>query len=436
MGFKDNAKGIATALRLDSHHAIERFGVFFAFMIVTFLFLFIGGTGSSFANQSAAMDSRVLYTPTFATSKTQLEGDVPGVYVNSEHTRALVLMHFEDATSMSADAAKYQAFLTGSANDMSEQSLQTNITGKIVVFGSTGYMGMVLESDQPFPQQILNLTMRANSELVYLPSESRKVREDLEGQKTFSEYDQWRLFFNPGASEAVETPALDSETFDAAAVYNELVVALPEEEQRKVMDEQLAQMQADLARIAEYESEAQRVQAGEGGHGLRLVLPEKPKQIAGDVVTGTPAVDEEPSTLALDAKWVSPRGYDFDWRSGSVSEGYLEKVMPKGASYVTWLAEKVSREDDSEGGVMEVNDQVWKLNNGELLFEDYPSDYTPMQPLFEIANGLSQAYQDYYQHKLDYQVGAYSDLINLEVELLNVRSSTSINDAAEALFTY
>ena len=52
------------------------------------------------------------------------------------------------------------------------------------MFGSTGYMGVVLDSDVPFEQQILNLTLRAKSELVYNEG-TGKLRKDLEGVDSF-----------------------------------------------------------------------------------------------------------------------------------------------------------------------------------------------------------------------------------------------------------
>ncbi|MET0886600.1 MAG: hypothetical protein ABWX92_09140 [Mycetocola sp.] len=431
MSIKDSAKGLATTLRLDSHHAIERFGIFFGVVVVTFVLIFSSASVSAVTNQAAKMDSTTLYTPTFTTSKTQLGGDVNGVYVSSDRTRAMVLMQFNDPSSVSANAKKYQAFLTGSTAALADEALKTNITGEIVTFGSTGYMAMVLDSDAPFEQQILNLTMRANSELVYLPSESRKVRKDLEGQKTFSEFDQWRLYFNPGASGATKSKALDGERFDAGSVYAALVVAPEEETIRNSMDEQLAQMRVDQTRISEYESEIRRTNVD----GVFITAPDVPEQIAGDEISGTPAADKNPSTLKLETDWVNPRGFDFDWRNGSVAEGYLEDIVPEDESYVTYLTDKAVLTDDDDSGSLRVNDLVWNLSDGGLL-TDYGTSNKAMKPLFDIRNGLSQAYQDYQKHKDDYQVDAYTELIELEVDLLNVRSGASTNDDEKALFTY
>jgi hypothetical protein len=429
MSIKDSVEAISTKLRLGPHYAIERFGIFFGVIAVTFVLLFSSASVSAVTNESRQMDSTTLYTPQFSTSKTQLSGDVNGVFVNSDKTRAMILMQFEEPSSVSANAAKYQAFLTGSTAALADQKLKTTVTGNVVVFGSTGFMAMVLDSDEPFEQQILNLTMRANSELIYLPSESREVSEDLEGQATFEEFDQWRLYFNPGASGAKKTKVLDGE-FSAGDVYASLIVKTNEKEIRGRMDEQLAQMQVDLARIKEYEDEMRRVDVD----GIKFEKVAAPEQIAGDSISGTAAVGETPSTLKLDAKWVDPAGFDFNWRDGSVADGYLKDIMPKGESYVTYLANKSSA-TGSEGAGLAVEDMEWKLNNGTLL-TDYGNSDKTMKPLLDIRNGLSQAYQDYFAHKSEYQVSTYGELIDLEVDLLNVRGGSSENDDDKTLFTY
>lgn len=431
MGIKDTSKALAAKLRLDSHHAIERFGVVFLGVVASFVVLIAGATTSSIANQRENLDATALYTPSFTTSKTQQSGSVEGVFVNSNRSRALLLMQFQDPAAMSSSATNYQGFLTGATSDLSDQPLRTDVRGEIVVFGSTGYVGMLLDSEAPFEQQIVNLTMRANAELVYKPSESRKVREDLVGQKTFVEYDQWRLYFNPGAKGAEVLSALDSETPNAAAIYDELVIKERESAIHKTLDEQLAQMRTAIQNIDEYTAEAARVDVD----GVFLQTPEVPPHISSDEITGQPAVDETPSTLALETDWVAPGGFDFDWRAGSVGQGYLDELVPSEESYVTWLADAAAQRRGSGRDSMQVRELPWVLSNG-LELSQFNSDTASMRPLVEIKNGLSQAYQELYKHKVAYQTDSLAMLLELEVELRNVERNTSTNDDAKALFTY
>ncbi|MEU3016589.1 hypothetical protein ABZ635_04230 [Nocardiopsis sp. NPDC007018] len=433
MSLKESITTYAAKMKLGPHHAIERFGVITTCFAVTFAVLLVGTIASATVNNRSRMDETALYTTSFTTSRTELSGDVSGIYRNSAGTRALVLMSFRnaDAGSFSADAANYQAFLTGSSERLDTQALNTNITGSIVSFGSSGYLGVVLDSDAPFTQQIMSLTVRANSELVYKEGTGRELREDLQDDGSFAEFDQWRLFLNPGASGIEEASSLEASRISPTSLYYELVVAEQEEEIRAAMDEQLLEMRAVLARVSEYESEMGRVNVD----GVFIEPPEIPIQLAGDAVTGQPAEGDSDSTLKLNAGWVHPRGYDFDWRLGTVEEGYLEGIMPDGqSSYITFLNEKA--QSDTQGDhQFSANDIDWSLTDGSDLRE-YGRSSQAMQPLNDIMNNTTQAYQDYFRLKTAYQVDSYSELLELEVALRGVDSAGSVNSDEEVLLTY
>jgi hypothetical protein len=432
---KETVQAFVAKLKLGPHHAIERFGVFTSVIAATFAMLLVGTIVSAAANNRARLDETALYTASFTTSRTELSGSVDGVYTNDERTRALVLMRFDDsaAGSFSTDAGNYQAFLTGANEQLDTQALVTTITGSIVVFGSTGYLGVVLDSEAPFEQQIQSLTLRANSELVYKERSGRELREDLQDDGSFTEFDQWRLFVNPGASGTEEAASLNGERVDPAALYYELVVAEQEREIRAAMDEQLLEMRTVLNRIEEYDGEMSRVNVD----GVFIEPPEVPVQVDGDAVTGEPAdaESEAASTLELETDWVDPRGYDFDWRSGSVDEGYLDAIMPEGeTSYVTFLGEKARAEDEENSGFA-ANDMEWLLTDGNDL-KEFRQASAAMEPLSDIMNNTTQAYQDYFRLKTAYQVDSYSELLDLEVALRGVDSSGSVHAGEEALLTY
>ncbi len=433
MSLKDNFSSFTAKMKLGPHHAIERFGVITTCFTVTFAMLLMGTISSAASNNRARLDETALYTTSFTTSRTELSGGVEGIYINEDNTRALVLMRFRDADagSFSADAANYQAFLTGSNEQLDTMALQSNITGSILVFGSTGYLAVVLDSDVPFAQQILSLTLRANSELVYNADSGRELREDLQDDGSFAEFDQWRVFLNPGASGTREATSLEGNRVDPAALYYELVLSEQEQEIRDAMDQQLLEMRSYLTRISEYEAEMNRVNVD----GVFIEPPEVPVQIDGDSIAGQAADEETEATLELETDWVHPRGYDFDWRSGSIDQGYLDSIMPVGeTSYITFLGEK-AQADDGENSQFSANDIEWLLTDGNDL-KDYGQSHQAMKPLTDIMNNTTQAYQEYYRIKNAYQVDSHSDLLELEVLLRGVDSSGSINSDEEVLLTY
>lgn len=443
MGFIDSAKGLSKKLKLDSHHAIERFGIFFT-GLVTIGVLLITATGvSAFNNNREQLDSTALYISQFTTSRTQIEGGVPGVFVSPDRTRTMLLMQFRDPTQISTSADNYQAYLSGASSDLRDQALKSDVEAQIVVFGSTGYMAVVLDAKEAFPQQILNLTMRANAELVYSPGDPA-IREDLRGQNSFLEYDQWRLYFNPGASQAQVVESMGGRTFDPAAVYYDLIISEREQETRSQLDEQLATMRAQLNRIGEYEDALGRTPTLDGDF---LVNPRNPRptegleMIANDQVVGDPGnTDAEgnitASTLELDTDWVAPNGFDFDWRSGSVREGYLDELVPSGQRYGQWLTDKAqagTSASDVDRVRFSPGQIEWRLTDGSLLSD---LGTTGMQDVIALQANLSAAYGDYWKAKETYQVTLPMELLEMEVELRGVEQSFSVKDDDETLFIY
>jgi hypothetical protein len=429
MAMNDSAKAFGARFKLDSHHAIERFGVFFGAIALSFVVIFSATGVSAYANNQEALSSKALYTPTFKTSKTDITGEVPGIFVNADRTRAMVLMHFKDTTKVSVNAQDYRGFLTGSSRALNQESLRSKVAGSVYVFGSTGYMGVMLDSDKPFNPQIMNLTMRANTELVYKEG-GASPDKDLPADGSFAKFDQWRVFFNPGGSEATVSEALSAPKLDVGAIFNEVVVSAQEKTIRDTMDAQLALMQTDLNRINDGTAELERTTTDSGR--LRLLAPKVPRQIAGDVVEGKAGIGETASTLKLKTDVVLPMGYGFDWRGGSVMAGYLKDLVPDSAGYVSYLAKR-SKEAKDE---FRINEMKWTLNDGTDLKSDYSGSNTTVKPLTDVMNKLSQAYQDYYKNKTTYQVDQYQQLIDLEVSLRNVESNSTVNSTDEAMVSY
>lgn len=432
MAIKDSAFALRKRLKLDSHHTTERFGIVFAAFGVSVIVLTAAMATSSVANTKADASQIALYTPEFTTSKTGLSGDVAGVYVSEDSTRSLVLMEFSGASAdgISVNSDNYQSFLTGSTMTMGNQELASSITGEFIVFGTTGYVGVVMDSDVPFEEQILNLTVRANSQLVYAQQDDGSTSEDFAGEKSFAEFDQWRVYVNPGAQDAIETAAVTSaaEEFSPADAYYELVVKPQEDEARLALDSSLAQMQVDLAKIDEYTLQMATTELG----GQKIVPPMVPMQISGDTVTGTEGDEDDPLTLR--SRWTSPEGYSFDWRNGSVADSYLDDLVAPGQSYVQYLTAKSSATDDEED--FSASSLEWLLTDGSSLMSAYSTSAEVMSPLFDVMNNLTQAYQTYYNDKVEYQTDLYDALISLEVSLKNVDNSASVNDSEEALITY
>ena len=433
MGIKDSALNLRKKFKLDSHHAIERFGVFFGIFAITGAIVIAGSGAAAFKAGRDSLSQTALYTQEFITSKTDLGGDVDGIYTNENGDRVLVMMHFDESAQISYNAADYQAFLLGSDTSLGSEPVSTRgINGALHVFGSTGYIGVLLDAGEPFDRQVLNLTIRANAELSFAEPDETANPDELLGDQTFARYDQWRVFFNPGASGAEVIPALDAPVFDPAQAYYDVVLDAQEAEVRTSLDQKLIEMRTGLAQIQAYTTDLEVTKVD----GLFLRPPSVPTSLAGDEITGSSAAEAEDgvSTLTLETDHVVPGGFDLDWRSGDVYDGYLNVLVPSGQGYAEFLSAK--REEESDGTTQQVSDMQWILSDGASLTDEYqPSDVT-MRPLTNVMNNLSRAYQDYSTSKSEYQSELMLELLRLDVELRDVQSNSTIRGDQDFLTTF
>lgn len=447
-GFAQKFKAFQTRFKFDSHHAMERFGVAVAVFSLTGAALLTGAGVSSYTNSQEQLSATAMYTQSFTTSRTQATGRVMGVYTDPSKTRTMVLLNARDEARLPANADDYQVFLTGTDRELHQHSLKgKSITARYVTFGNNAkYMAVVLDNPNGFDLQILDMTIRINREISYKEGEgaasapqsggssSSSKTDPNAGDKSFQQYDQMRIAFNPVASGSITMNLGTAGTeFNAGDVYHEAVTRDSEQKLRTEMDSQLLQMKADLAKIDQYMSQISTTPVNDRGTMLRLNEPVVPDVIAGDEVTGQDAKSSKTgeSTLFLSSKTVVPGGYDFDWRHGTVNEGYLDQVVPKGMSYVDFMKSQAALSAPAP----DWQKVEFTLNNGTPL-SSYTNKDELVKPFLDLRNNLITSWQTYYDHKKAYQVNSYNDLLNLEIELRNVRTTTVQNTNANVLTLY
>lgn len=425
MAIKKTIRGLSRRLKLDSHHAIERFGLMFTTFVLLGV-LVVGASGAAALRaDSDTLASTALYTTSFTTSKTDLDGEVDGVFRNQAGDRVLVVMHFGERAQISYRAADYQAFLLGSDRNLNSEPVSTpGIRGSFHVFGSTGYVGVLLDADEAFDRQVLNLTVRANAELSYKEGQQPGSADELANDASFDKHDQWRVFFNPGASGARRIAALDAAVLDPAQAYYEVALREEEKEARQALDQKLQEMRTDLAQVQSYTHDLETTKVD----GLFLEPPVVPDTIDGDRVTGESAAEAEDgtSTLALETSHVVPGGFELDWRSGDVYQGYLTTLVPIGQTQSAFLTAK--RAEGSDDTVQQVGSMKWIVSDGTDLVMDYQSSDVSMRPLMNVMNSLSQAYSNYAKHKAEYQVDLAFDLLRLDIRLRDVQANSTDRD--------
>lgn len=427
----------AARFKLDSHHAMERFGVLVGCLaLVGVLILGVSGVQAIRSN-SEQIDSTAVWTKTFTTSKTKMSGTVDGVYRNRLGNKVMVLMHFDPEAKIDYNADNYKAFLLGSDTDLNVEPVSTTgVKGTFEVFGSTGYVGVLLEATQPFKQQVLNLTVRAGSELTTSddttdPSDQNAALQA--DDPSFTKHDQWRIFLNPAASTVKYASSLDRVRLDPSDLYYQTVLAAKEKAARATLDKKLLALRADRVQIDSYTHQLVTTKVD----GLFLEPPKVPAVIDGDQVTGRSSAENGggAATLTLHSRKTVAGGLDFDWRNGSVEKGYLDQVVPKGQSYVDYLA-KLARATDTSTDSTDIGNITWKLSNGTSLSEDYDFSDTTMRPLTSLMEKLSAAYESYSSDKIEYQTTDLQALLNLDIDLRDVAANSSTRTGSGFLTVY
>ena len=201
---------------------------------------------------------------------------------------------------------------------------------------------------------------------------------------------------------------------DVFSLYADAVTSKSEAAIRDTLDKSLSSMQTQLALIEEYE---QRLYRDE------VAVPDAPDPIRGDEIT----VDED-GKLSLDTDFVVAGGYDFDWRSGSIKEGYLDKLT-NGKTAVQFLTEK-----QSEGFTeMSVARLAWYDLDGNLIDTTSAGNLGFMATIQNDIQTLTEAWNAYFQMKQEYQRTQLESLLMLELNSQDVQNNATLNTAEDAL---
>lgn len=406
------------------HKRMETFAVSFGILLFGILVVTVVSFGMFIQQQNNTLSSKAIYTTDFSTSKTNIPGTVVGVYASEDRTKSFILMKFDDVKSISTNANNYQVFMTGINGQKRRETLKSSPAGSVYVFGNSGYMGIYLVNNEGFPTQILDIVVRANAELV---KKSDNASNEYANDESFSNYDQFRIYANPGATDATVLKCLSNG--DAPAVkdlYNEAVVTNQEAAIRKDLYADLDDMITAQANIKEY---TDRLTTQDG-----VQVPTQP-----DVINGDSVAKLKDGTYAYDFKSVVPGGYNFDWQNRYVADGYLKGIYEQlGDPTMTSdaLFAKMNKESQIANNTMDTNIN-WKLKDGTLVKDlNSGSNNGRYQQINADCEGLVTAWRNYYTAKDKFQRTDLGRLLDLEATTDLVVSSSSINTNDNVLRLY
>lgn len=438
--------------KLDAHHTIERFGVFVLVLTIITSILMTSIIITKVTTDAETMTDKAIYTTSFTTSLSDINGTVESAYRNKDMTDFFLLLKFEDVSKISSDANDYQLFLTACDLSGNLQSLKSTPAAMVYMFGSSGYMGLHFVNNDGFPQQIYHLIVRSNSSYVSKSVEDATEAPDKSSDESFSSHDQFTVNFNPGGADAKVVSFLDEEEMSMYDVFYTTVIKDQEAEQRKVLNTDLANMYASLAQINKYAKLLEN--DSKDSNGNYIVAPDLPAVIRKDKViakkdgetlvrdrdmwksSADEVVKEDNVMYYFNTDYVVPQGFDFNWQDSSIKDGYLKNLCPDG-DYVKYFNDKAS-ESTSDADSITTSDIKFYYKNGTEFKYDSGKNTTNREAKLntDIQNLLTE-WQNYYNLKKAYQTTDLQKLLMLELDTIDAANSwTRTDGTTTVLYTY
>lgn len=421
---------IRKKLFLDKHYKMERFSLMFLVLIFLLVISMSIGFYQNTVKNNHLISEKALYNTQVKTSKTGVNGAVTGVYSNENHTKALVMLRFSDINTISTDAKNYNMFITSADVSRNQRRFTSTPTGGVYVFGDTGYIGLYLVNNAGFDKQILQITVRANLELVDSGDSNPKERED--GDKSFEKFDQFVVYCNPGAKEATNISALETEGMpEASLLYRDIVSYNETLHTKEINLKQLAKIETALNRIKEHES---RVIS----HGVDI--PELPDVLAGDSITSEKEDDKTIYNYKVQTDFKG--ALHFNWQENTIKDGYLKEAMGnypnhsslKGRDFL--VTQALDSKENASSPKLDI--RTWKMKDGRLI-EDLNTNTSANDEYMKI-NKACQDYikvlNEYYRLKLDYQTKTQVDFIRSEVTLDSITDLHTLHIGEDVVLVY
>ena len=398
------------------HYRIERFSVLVCVLLVLLLCVTVVCFGKNVEKNKIQMTNQAKYTSSFTTSVSSNSGTVSDVFVNSDKTRAFVLVKFEKLESLPSSADDYKLYLTYQNVMGNKCELDPALTGSWYVFGSTGYMGAYIVNENGFTSQILKLTGRVMKTLNNSSSSS---------SATSTSNDTFDIYFNPGAAMATVSESLGNSNVEPATLYYEFVGKKSENEIKNTLVADLQKMQTDLTTIDD--------------NGMKLSqqdsiqVPELPSYVKGDSIN----VDLKSDPISINTVFseIPAGGYDIDWVNVDITKGECLKTLlakegkKADTTYTTYLNGK-STEKKTTSNTSSTSGTKWYFTSGEQ-FNTSGTDSATKQIASDISSYTS-ALTSYQTDKNNYFTVDMLELLELEQTIMSLNDVTTHNTSDDA----
>lgn len=411
--FKKKVNGIKEKLRLGPHYKMERFAVLIS-VSLAFLLMF---TTSAFVKYrsdiSNLASAQAVFTKDFSFSLTNERGKIEGVYGNEDKTDVMVLFKFQNPREMSSNAKNYELFITGQKKKLKDEPKVT-----FSLFGSTGYGIIRFQDEEPIKKEILSVTIRSTKDIS--SGSGSGAGKDKDG--SFDQFDQARIYINPGA-EVVETlDYLETGEKDPAKLYIALVAKEKDDEIREEIAERTETLKKYINRADEY---AERITSS------GYICPDIPWFIEGDMVDDNNVF--KPNSYVEGA-------HKFDYWTKNIEDGYITQVMSDFSQFDDYMA-KHNANPERNPDKPESIDRISEIEHtdGSVLYLDTvvtDRSSSAQVTVKDSIESLSRVWRDYVTEKGRLQRDLLRSLIVLDADVQSQHINYSENTEEDAVTFY
>lgn len=454
----------------SKHRKIEIFSFFFIIQVTLLSIIVSIAMFGSYRQAKEKEKSTSLYTTKVAFSKTKIDGKVDKIVKSDDGKKVLVLLSFADPSQIGQLSDDYTAFLTKADKFGKLSPLNYKPRGGVIVFGSTGKIGVIMLNESGFENHVHSLVLRSDVELkeengkfvrstVGSGSTTATIEEkkkSLVVDKSFEKYDQIQVFFNPGVDDIEVSSLLTDDNIKKPYVlYEELVARSEESKIKEDLEYQVEKMRIALNQITEQEKRLRN---------LGITVPDRPSVIAGDEVVKE---SDDKRVFTYKPNYQLIKGYNFDFRQGSVKQGYVKEVVKAEIERIKALGlnlpvfENINLDNFGGSGVatsldynsfftdkiklanlLSENEKigsqyVFTLEDGRTLesikIGDVTDDYKEKD---DSSKKLVEYWNNYFKLKKEYQEELLLKLLSLELTLGNVNKTATVNVSEDSLIVY
>lgn len=418
-------------LFLTKHQKMEQFSIAFLCLSISAVLMLCLGLYQSFVHDQSVISDKAMFNTRFKTSKTNTSGKVVGVYSNTNKTKTMVMLKFEDTDRISIDANNYNMFVTAADVSGNMHRIKSAPIGSVYVFGDTGYVGLYLVNNAGFDKQILQITVRANLELVKQLANQSQGDEKKKDQ-SFEKFDQFNVYCNPGAEKAITISALNTDGMpDASEVYRDTVGSMKLEELKLETKASMSELEIGLNKVKEHTKRMEN---------NNIEFPELSRMVVGDVISHT----GKKSDIKFDYKFeTNAKGaLEFDWQNNTFKEGFIKPAMQNYKdSTITSTKDFLMTQalDAKENKTnLQLDIRSWKLTDGRVIEDLNTTDVVNDE--YTQINKVCQDYvtvlSDYYRDKINFQTKQLRKFLQLESEVKDINELCTIHQGDDVLKVY